>query len=182
MGKKGRKSSRGQGETNWGQPKTKNLTVKLTEDGYNAVKSKAEKSGLSVSEVLERWGRNYAIDEKPTKPVEEEGILHLLPRLAKESLGRIAKTCIDMLSGVPSVRKTRRIAELVRENWEVTRELTEDLISPERLDAIANGMRPTDEELEQLSSPLGLGLQNLEQMRYTEFGNGHTHQRSSNGI
>jgi hypothetical protein len=62
MGKsKGHFSKKGTRETPWGE-KVKNLSTTLSEDGYIKVKSRAKAFGLSVSELLERWGRGYGVD------------------------------------------------------------------------------------------------------------------------
>jgi hypothetical protein len=62
MGKaKGHFSKRGTRETPWGE-KAKNLSTTLSEEGYRSVKERVKALGLSVSEILERWGRGYTVD------------------------------------------------------------------------------------------------------------------------
>ena len=62
MGKtKGHFSKRGTRETPWGD-KVKNLSTTLSEDGYRLVKERAKEIGISISELLERWGRGFSID------------------------------------------------------------------------------------------------------------------------
>lgn len=57
---KGHFSRGGVPETPWGG-KNKNLTTTLSEEGWRLVKSRAKSLKISVSEVLERWGRGYDV-------------------------------------------------------------------------------------------------------------------------
>lgn len=58
--KKGHFSQRNVVETPWGK-KTKHLTATLSEEGWRLVKERAKQLKISVSEVLERWGREYDV-------------------------------------------------------------------------------------------------------------------------
>lgn len=68
------------------------------------------------------------------------------------------------------------IAQLVQDNYGACTEMFEDVVAPHRVDAIAQGAKPTDEELELLSSALSIGLEDLRQMRKKEFRNGNANQ------
>jgi hypothetical protein len=58
MGRKGQKSSRGQPETDWGEPKTERLNLKLTKTGKDGLDLMAEENGTTITDLLERIGRD----------------------------------------------------------------------------------------------------------------------------
>jgi hypothetical protein len=58
--KKGHFSTKGVSETPWGK-KSKQLSATLSEEGYQLLKEKAKALKTSVSEVLERWARDYDV-------------------------------------------------------------------------------------------------------------------------
>jgi hypothetical protein len=67
---------KGKGESNkpdarrtvWGK-KGKNLNITLTEEGWRLAKERATHLGISVSEVVERWGRGYDTNFNEAVPI-----------------------------------------------------------------------------------------------------------------
>lgn len=179
MGKKGIRSQKGQSESDWGQPKTKRLTVQLTEEGYEAVKKKADRFGISVTEAFERWGRGFSLDSEPELPLPTgkhlptvESILAALPRYSRQQIGRIVKVGLDLLIGSPSSKP--RIADLVQDHRDAVLEMFEDAIDnpEERVNQIIGGDRPTEIELSLLPMALSIDDDELMQMFKKEFPNG----------
>ena len=179
MGKKGVRSKKGQAESDWGQPKTKRLTVQLTEEGYQAVKDRAEQAGISISEVFERWGRGFAVDDENSIsfPSNEqipavENILTSLSRYSRYQIGRIVRAGLDLLIGSPPSQQ--RIADLVQDHRDAVLEMFEDAINnpEERVKQIIGGDRPTEIELSLLPMALSIDDDELMQMFKKEFPNG----------
>jgi hypothetical protein len=72
MGKrKGHFSRSGVGETVWGA-KSRTLTATLSEDGWRLAKERAKKLGISISEILERWGRKFDVNFNDSDPLPPE--------------------------------------------------------------------------------------------------------------
>jgi hypothetical protein len=180
MGRKGVRSQKGQAESDWGKPKTKRLTVQLTEEGYNAVKDRAERIGISVSEVFERWGRGFAVDDEsatslPSKQaLSVESILESLSRYSRYQIGRIVRAGLDLLIGVPPVSEKPTIRDLVREHRGAVLEMFDDAIAnpSDRINQIIEGDKPTSIELSLLSAALPIDDDELMQMYKKEFPNG----------
>lgn len=57
MGRKGQKSARGSPETDWGEPKTERLNLKLTKTGRDALDLMADENGSTVTDLLEKIAR-----------------------------------------------------------------------------------------------------------------------------
>lgn len=105
MGKKGSVSTEGEGE-DWLEPKTERTTVQLTKTGKRLARERANRLGISLSEVLERWGRGIPVDRDEVQPVVAEDarpnfelIIKNLPSYSKRQLARLIKTAIDLLLG-----------------------------------------------------------------------------------
>jgi hypothetical protein len=104
MGKRGIRSQKGQPESEWGEPKTGKITVALTETGKQLAKERAEQTGFSLSEILERWGRGVAVD--PDHATSEatpsiKTIIKALPGLSKPQLIRVVWASLTLLLGKP---------------------------------------------------------------------------------
>lgn len=179
MGKKGVRSQKGQPESDWGQPKTKRLTVQLTEEGYQAVKDRADQIGISISEVFERWGRGFAVDDEnsisfsSSKQIPTvENILEWLSRYSRYQIGCIVRAGLDLLIGSPPSQQ-RRIADLVQNYRATVLKMFEDAITnPEdRINQIIEGDKPTHIELSLLSAALPIDDDELMRMFKKEFPN-----------
>jgi hypothetical protein len=70
MGKKKEDGKDGR-QTAWGK-KSKSLTVTLSEEGWIRAKERATALGISVSEVIERWSRNYDTNFDDSRPIPPE--------------------------------------------------------------------------------------------------------------
>ena len=77
MGRKGAKSLKGKGETDWGEPKSAKLTINVTPTGKVKLLQLADRLFVSIAELLERLARGLPIEEKG-----EFDIKKLLRRLA----------------------------------------------------------------------------------------------------
>jgi hypothetical protein len=104
MGKRGIRSQKGQPESEWGEPKTGKITVALTETGKQLAKERSDRTGFSLSEILERWGRGVSVDgENATLETTANirAIIKALPRLSKPQLIRLVWACLTLLLGKP---------------------------------------------------------------------------------
>lgn len=104
MGKRGMRSQKGQPESEWGEPKTGKITVALTETGKQLAKERADRTGFSLSEILERWGRGVSVDSdnatlEATPSIKT--IIKALPRLSKTQLIRVVWASLTLLLGKP---------------------------------------------------------------------------------
>lgn len=104
MGKRGIRSQKGQPESEWGEPKTGKITVALTETGKQLAKERSDRTGFSLSEILERWGRGVSVDgENATVEATPniKAIIKALPRLSKPQLIRLVWASLTLLLGKP---------------------------------------------------------------------------------
>jgi hypothetical protein len=194
MGKKGIRSQKGQSESDWGQPKTKRLTVQLTEEGYEAVKKRAESFGISITEVFERWGRGFSLDSESELPKPKrtqiptvESILSALPRYSRQHVLRIVKAGLDLLIGsLPPdsnddpqdhiqgalddnqpTPMPETFSDLVKENYF---ELTySGKVKPDRVRALALGEMPTTAELAIIAHVLDVMEEFIVELRDRSF-------------
>jgi hypothetical protein len=180
MGRKGVRPQKGQPETDWGEPKTDKLNVGLTPTGKRLVKERANKLGISVSEVLERWARGIDVDIDNPPIVEPlnslpkvESILNSLSRYSRYQIGRIVRAGLDLLIGAPTP-EFKRIGDFVKENQEAVLEMFLDAIDnpQERIQRIIDGDKPTLIELSLLSAALPIDDDELMQQFKKEFPNG----------
>jgi hypothetical protein len=146
--------------------------VQLTEEGYEAVKKRAERFDMSITEVFERWGRGFSLESESELPKPKrtqiptvESILSALPRYSRQHVLRIVKAGLDLLIGTfppdsnndtqehiqrsPNDNKPTPMPEtfsdLVKENYF---ELTQSgKLKPDRVKALAFGEKPTTAEL-----------------------------------
>jgi hypothetical protein len=164
MPKKKQFSIKGDRETEWGEKNR--LTLAVTNEGKDAAKKRAEELGISVSEVIERWGRGLPVDGEEQLSTMPSGlpsfrsVMRSLRSFSKRELGMIVRTGLELLLH-SSRNKTETVAQMVQENRDVCVVLLEGVIDEERIDAIASGSEPTDKELAHLCSPLGKTYQEL---------------------
>lgn len=173
MPKKKLFSVKGQPETHWGEKNR--LTLAVTDEGKDAAKKRAEDLGISVSEVIERWGRGIPVDGEAGQVAMPSGlpsfkaVMRSLKTFSKRELGMIVRTGLELLLR-SSRDKSETVAQMVQENREVCVVLLEEVMSEERIDAIASGSPPTKEELLLLSTPLGKTYQQLEEASLDKLG------------
>lgn len=172
MPKKKQFSIKGDRETEWGEKDR--LTLAVTNEGKDAAKKRAEELGISVSEVIERWGRGIPVDGEvaqlsmPSGLPSFRSVMRSLKAFSKRELGMIVKTGLELLLR-SSRNKAETIAQMVQENREVCIVLLEEIMGEERIDAIASGAQPTNEELLHLSTPLGKSYQELQKLKETSL-------------
>jgi hypothetical protein len=58
--------------TTWGEQKTKRLTQSVTPTGWRLAKERAERLGITISELVERWARGYQVDTEDSQPIPPE--------------------------------------------------------------------------------------------------------------
>lgn len=101
MGKRGVRSKKGQSESSWGEPKTVQMTVQLTKTGAESVIGRAKRLGISRAEILERWGRNIAVDDdsatRPPVDVDFETVLKALSKFSRRQLGQLIRAATELL-------------------------------------------------------------------------------------
>lgn len=73
MGKKGYKSQKGVGDI-WNEPKSERLSIRITPTGKELALERSQSEDISLSEVLERYGRNQ-IDVKLLTSDQLQGFL-----------------------------------------------------------------------------------------------------------
>ncbi|HEY9297932.1 MAG TPA: hypothetical protein VIQ31_16545 [Phormidium sp.] len=203
MGKESRKSQSGQGDE-WTEPKTVRLSLKITQTARDNLAALAEQQNISMTEAFERFVRVVSIEDlqkaealKPlTLPQLISAVREELTRGTIESLLEIielAGLAITLLKsksgniwlqrlnwtekkdgGLVPAKKT--IKQLVQENLQ---RLIDEIQFPgffkeSRLRAIAQGEKPTYEELEPLAFLLDMGLDELETQWRAEYPNGST--------
>ena len=194
MGRKGRRPAKGVPLTDWGEPKTKHLSVSLTQQGYLNLRSRVEELNWSVAEVLERWARGKPVDNMPANNgdlppaipspavLDAEAIIRALPNLSRYQIGRISLICLSLLM-LTSRRETNDnmlIRDVIKEYKEVVLAMFTDVISnPEdRINKIIEGDKPSKEELGLLVGVLPLTQEQLMDIYKKEFGCG---DESGNG-
>lgn len=181
MGKKGVHSQKGKGER-WEEPKTAKVTLLLTPTGRKLAKERSQHLGVSLSEVLERWGREIAVGKDsaiqiPKEIIEFEDIKRTLGRLSRSQLNQLIKVIGDLL--VNPEKQT--IKQLIAANKQLILETYgEDVFTGERLDEIIGGDKPSLEEKTLLAAVLPLEEEEFDQMFSMEFPqNGNNHQECS---
>lgn len=180
MGKKGMRPQKGHPETAWGELKAGKLSLGLTPTGKRLAKERAERLGISVSEVLELWGRGISIEsgvesmDKPVRPTTAD-IMDVLPRLGRAQLVQIAWAVMKLLLGEPKTVEPEltTIAQLVRENQVRCLEMFADAVGEPalRVAEIMEGAEPTPVELSLLSAALPIDDEQLIKMLKKEFSN-----------
>ena len=194
MGRKGRRSVKGVPLTDWGEPKTKQLSVSMTQQGYLNLRSRVEELNWSVAEVLERWARRQPVDtvgankggSHTTIPnpavLDAEAIIKALPNLSLYQIGRISLICLSllMLTSRRETKDARSIRDIVKEYKQVVLAMFTDVISnpEERINKIIEGDKPSKEELSLLVGVLPLTQEQLMEIYQKEFGSG---DESANG-
>jgi hypothetical protein len=191
MGKRGIRSEKGVAENRWGEPKDTNVNVTLTKSGREAVKKRLENAKTSLSEVLERWGRRYKVDDDsslspPVAPPGLPTLLQSLPHLSRSELARLAKAVIEILEGGRLTEENQeenqtlpKIGQLVAARRDVCiQQFSDCCIEPGRVDQIIQGEEPTLREIGVLPDCLDLEEEEFLEMFRREFRNGGNHQAS----
>jgi hypothetical protein len=190
MGKKGIKSSKGQGEE-WDEPKSERLSLKLTPQGKRLLQERANSLGISISELIERMVRG-GVDFSNASTIKDR-----LPTIdqVKSAITRFSGSAIAdiVIFAVDAMRKCMRspdhmpepketIAQLIEEYWDTCLSELEGAIAHQRLQELRDGAKPSLRELEPLSSVLPHSLEELEIIWRRDFKNGENHIgcRSSN--
>jgi hypothetical protein len=142
MGKRGMRSQKGQPESEWGEPKTGKITVALTETGKQLAKERADRTGFSLSEILERWGRGVGVDSDNASSEATPSIktiIKALPRLSKPQLIRVVWASLTLLLGKPEPEPDLMTVEEELSSSDPQELGTKAGIPPERIADIQKG-------------------------------------------
>jgi hypothetical protein len=175
MGKRGIRSQKGQPESEWGEPKTGKITVALTETGKQLAKERSDRTGFSLSEILERWGRGVTVDgENATAETTPniKAIIKALPRLSKPQLIRLVWAALTLLLGKPETEP-----ELMTVEEEINAANPQELgvkagIPPERIVDIQKGGEIYYDELIKLARVFKMKPSELKDQLPNEITNG----------
>ncbi|KYC34781.1 hypothetical protein WA1_49535 [Scytonema hofmannii PCC 7110] len=184
MGKKGTKSTDGIGEI-WDEPKSQKTTLHLTPTGKKAALERAKAMGISLSEVLERFGRetlNVSVElQKEVKEKQKLTVAEVMEALRHFSnyeiarivlaAGTLLKTALKPSSAMkesehPSIAALV-IAEINKSSLSIEQIAEEVALPLERVVAISQGSYPSDEEL--IALTLLLTRDNGEPYRHDEL-------------
>jgi hypothetical protein len=160
MGKKGIRSAKGQPESDWGEPKTDRVNLGLTSTGKRLAGERADRLGVSLSEIFERWARGISVDQDdaivaPTDSIPSvETILKSLPRLSRLQLTRIAWTVLTLLLGKPLGVEAALIMEQIK-SADAEELGAKAGIPPERISEIQKGGDIYNDELIKLARVFG---------------------------
>lgn len=203
MGKKGYKSEKGVGDI-WNEPKSERLSIRITPTGKELALERSQSENISLSEVLERYGRNQ-IDVKLLTNDQLQGFLEqiilvdgfvvldeiykLLPLFSSSELHKLINKINDTLHNrlIEDSQMEITIALLIQKEIEKRFYTVENLanaahISVENILSILSGNSPEDDDIYALPSVLtkddGSIYDAIEllELREKQFGNG-----SSNG-
>jgi hypothetical protein len=171
----------------------KTISASVTPTAHTELKRLATEWGfVSFSAMLEDLGQRrifLAQSQQSSHPVslssqEAETIRQILDSMAPLTpalLAEVVTRAGDLISQklerpMCTSRTDKTIAEWVQECRSACVVMFEDIFPIERVDAIATGAKPTDEELEVLASALPISLEDLRRMRKEEFPNGSASQ------
>ena len=203
MGKKGYKSQKGVGDI-WNEPKSERLSIRITPTGKELALERSQSEDISLSEVLERYGRNQ-IDVKLLTNDQLQGFLEqiilvdgfvildeiykLLPLFSSSELHQLINKINDTLHNrlIEDSQMEITIALLIQKEIEKRFYTVENLanaahISVENILSILSGNSPEDDDIYALPSVLTkddgsiYDATELLNLREKQFGNG-----SSNG-
>ncbi|BDA73854.1 hypothetical protein CAL7716_080200 [Calothrix sp. PCC 7716] len=203
MGKKGYKSQKGVGDI-WNEPKSERLSIRITPTGKELALERSQSEDISLSEVLERYGRNQ-IDVKLLTNDQLQGFLEqiilvdgfvildeiykLLPLFSSSELHQLINKINDTLHNrlIEDSQMEITIALLIQKEIEKRFYTVENLanaahISVENILSILEGNSPEDDDIYALPSVLTkddgsiYDATELLNLREKQFGNG-----SSNG-
>ena len=203
MGKKGYKSEKGVGDI-WNEPKSERLSIRITPTGKELALERSQSENISLSEVLERYGRNQ-IDVKLLTNDQLQGFLEqiilvdgfvvldeiykLLPLFSSSELHKLINKINDTLHNrlIEDSQMEITIALLIQKEIEKRFYTVENLanaahISVENILSILEGNSPEDDDIYALPSVLTkedgtiYDATELLELREKQFGNG-----SSNG-
>lgn len=187
MGKKGVRSSEGQGEI-WDESKSEVVSVKLTPTGKRLLGEKAKSYGLSKGEFIERVARGeielneieeiekMTLASSPKASMTAEYILKALSRFSLPELTKILSSLVSLIEDKILGNSTKlTIAKLAKQNIEELIKAFEDAEIPnssERVISIIQGNRPTTDELTLMTQIVPISADELFAMYRREFPNG----------
>lgn len=158
--RKGKKSIKDEGSI-WDEPKTARLNASLTPTGYKGLKAMAKRLSLSISEIIERLGRQeLQLPTVPQKKLEYGEILRSLPEFSPKILVLIASKALNLARNrldydsptLPDLLSGLDLSELANNS----------LIPLEDLHQLIQGERPpTQGEIIQLASALDMNYEDL---------------------
>ncbi|NEO33246.1 MAG: hypothetical protein F6K36_23030 [Symploca sp. SIO3C6] len=138
---------------------------------------------ISQEQLLEQINLKESIQEEETQAYDQ--LIELADKLSLPALGRAIAYLGELFAArwktfeAQSKPGKKTIAQLVSENWSSCVEMWQEIFPLNRLRAIANGAKPTLEELELLEPALPALWEDLVTMQEEMNGNGN-HQGCSN--
>jgi hypothetical protein len=160
MARKGRKSKKNEGSI-WDEPKTARINAALTPTGYAGLKAMAARMSSSISEIIERLGRQeLQLPNIPSKKLEYGEILRSLPDFSPKILILIASKALNLARNrldydsptLPDLLSGLDLTELANNS----------LIPLDDLHQLQQGERnPTEGEIIQLASALDMNYEDL---------------------
>lgn len=160
MARKGRKSKKNEGSI-WDEPKTARINASLTPTGYAGLKALAVRMSSSISEIIERLGRQeLQLPNIPGKKLEYGEILRSLPDFSPKILVLIASKALNLARNrldydsptLPDLLSGLDLTELANNS----------LIPLEDLHQLIQGERPpTPGEIIQLASAMDMNYEDL---------------------
>jgi len=187
MGKKGVRSSEGQGEI-WDESKTEVVSVKLTPTGKRLLGEKAKSYGLSKGEFIERIARGrielnekeetekMTLSSSPNTATTIDQILKALLRFSLPELTRILSNLVNLIEVKILGNSTNlTIAKLAKQNIEELMQAFEDAEIPnpsERVISIIQGNRPTIDEITLMTQVIQISADELFAIYRREFPKG----------
>ncbi|MCT7965010.1 hypothetical protein NG799_01520 [Laspinema sp. D1] len=158
--RKGKKSMKDEGSI-WDEPKTARLNASLTPTGYKGLKALGKRLSLSISEIIERLGRQeLQLPTVPQKKIEYGEILRSLPQFSPKVLVLIASKALNLAKNrldydsptLPDLLSGLDLSELSDNS----------LIPLDDLQQLIQGDRPpTQGEIIQLASALDMNYEDL---------------------
>ncbi len=187
MGKKGVRSSEGQGEI-WDESKSEVVSMKLTPTGKRLLDEKAKFYGLSKGEFIERIARGtielnekkeaekMTLSSSPSTAITIDQILKALSRFSLPELTKILSNLVNLIEvKLLGVSTSLTIAKLAKQYIEELIHAFEDAEFPnptERVISIIQGNRPTVDEITLMTQVVHISPDELFAMYRREFPNG----------
>lgn len=167
--RKGRKSIGGEGSL-WDEPKSARLNASLTPTGLEGLKAMASRLRLSVSEVIERLGRQelQIMPLLPNRKIEYGEILRSLPEFSPKILVLIASKALNLARSRLDY-DSPTLPDLLS-GLDLKQLSDNSLIPIEDLQQLVTGYRQaTKDELIQLASALDISYEDLNKLLADEL-------------